>query len=54
MKRLAAKVEADFSTFHRDTDEWLASTDREEDLLQLANYDSNNLLKMSDHRPVFA
>ena len=38
----------------RENEDWLNDEERDYDFLQLINYDSNNLIKFSDHRPVFA
>ena len=43
-----------FMKFEKEKCEWFENPLRNYDTLQLVNYDSNNLLKFSDHRPVFA
>lgn len=42
------------SNSYKEKDLWFESPERNCDLLQLANYDSNNWVRLSDHRPVFA
>ena len=52
--KLSQHVLSKFKSFDQEKCEWFESPLREFDLLQLVNYDSNNSIKISDHRPVFA
>ena len=54
MDKLTNHILQNFKSFDKEKCEWFESPHRDYDILQLVNYDSNNLIKTSDHRPVFA